>query len=156
MASSYRGEAREPAALELPLHPHVDVAERHVLLLDDILDTGRTLSALAGRLGALGPRSLRTVTLLDKPGRRAVPMQVDFCGFEIPDLFVVGYGLDFNERYRNLPDIVALPPEWPRRVRPEGRPTGIAGPHPANPARGGDAPRPAAAPAAPIPPARAP
>lgn len=110
MASSYRGEAREPAALELPQHPQLDVADRHVLLLDDILDTGRTLSALAERLGALGPRSLRTVTLLDKPSRRVVPIQADFRGFEIPDLFVVGYGLDFNERYRNLPDIVALPP----------------------------------------------
>src|SRR5262249_40591926 len=111
MASSYRGEAREPAPLELPLHPNVDVAGRHVLLLDDILDTGRTLSALAGRRGALAPRSLRTAPLLDKPSRRVVPVQADFRGFEIPDLFVVGYGLDFNERYRNLPDIVALPPE---------------------------------------------
>ncbi|MGQ0553198.1 MAG: hypoxanthine phosphoribosyltransferase [Planctomycetota bacterium] len=110
VASSYRGEATTPEALELRLPPSVDVRGRHVLLVDDILDTGRTLSRLSDELRAMQPRTLRTAVLLDKPSRRVVSIAAEFRGFEIPDLFVVGYGLDWNERYRNLPDILALPP----------------------------------------------
>ncbi len=109
LASSYRGTATSPGDLHVQIHPSLDLAGRHVLLLDDILDTGRTLTRLRDDLRALGPASVRLVTLVDKPSRRVVPLQADFCGFSIPDLFVVGYGLDWNERYRNLPDIVALP-----------------------------------------------
>ena len=109
LASSYRGSATSPGVLQVHMHPSLDLRGRHVLLLDDILDTGRTLLRLREDLRALEPASVRLVTLVDKPSRRVVPLQADFCGFTIPDLFVVGYGLDWNERYRNLPDIVALP-----------------------------------------------
>jgi hypoxanthine phosphoribosyltransferase len=109
LASSYRGDATSPGELQLLLEPTADVAGRHVLLVDDILDTGRTLTHLRAQLLARGPRSLRIAALLDKPSRRVVPIEADFRGLVIPDLFVVGYGLDWNERWRNLPDIVALP-----------------------------------------------
>jgi hypoxanthine phosphoribosyltransferase len=108
LASSYRGTDTSPGALDIRLLPSLDLAGRHVLLLDDILDTGRTLARLREEIAALGARSVRLVVLLDKPSRRATPLQADFTGFTIPDLFVVGYGLDWNERCRNLPDIVAL------------------------------------------------
>jgi len=109
LASSYRGETTTAGPLQVLLEPTSDVADRHVLLVDDILDTGRTLSRLREQLLARKPRSLRIAALLDKPSRRLVPMEADFRGLQIPDLFVVGYGLDWNERWRNLPDIVALP-----------------------------------------------
>ncbi len=109
LASSYRGTATRPGDLQVQIHPSLDLTGRHVLLLDDILDTGRTLTRLRDELRELGPASVRLVTLVDKPSRRVAPLQSDFCGFSIPDLFVVGYGLDWNEHYRNLPDIVALP-----------------------------------------------
>lgn len=81
----------------------LDVRNRDVLLVDDILDTGRTFRAVINRLNKLKPASIRTCVLLDKPSRRKVKLQPDYAAFEIPDLFVVGYGLDFAERYRNLP-----------------------------------------------------
>jgi hypoxanthine phosphoribosyltransferase len=109
LASSYRGATTQPGELHVQFQPQLELRGRHVLLLDDILDTGRTLMRLRDELSMHGPRSLRLATLLDKPGRRVVPLQADFVGFTIPDLFVVGYGLDWNERWRNLPDIVALP-----------------------------------------------
>ncbi len=109
LASSYRGAATAPGDLDVRLPPGLDVAGRHVLLLDDILDTGRTLARLRDEVARLGPRSVRIVTLLDKPGRRVVPVRADFTGFTIPDVFVVGYGLVWTERWRTLPDIVALP-----------------------------------------------
>lgn len=100
----------------------LDVRGRDVLLVDDILDTGRTLSRVLPRLRALGPSSVRTCVLLDKPARRTEDVEADYVGFEIPDFFVVGYGLDFAERYRNLPFVGVLhphiyrePPEPPPR-----------------------------------------
>jgi len=75
---------------------------RDVLIVEDIIDTGLTLNYLTGYLGGKNPRSIRIVTLLNKPARRLVDMKVDWTGFEIPDKFVVGYGLDFGEKYRNL------------------------------------------------------
>jgi hypoxanthine phosphoribosyltransferase len=89
----------------------IDVRGRDVLLVDDILDTGRTFEAVFAKLRALGARSIRTCVLLDKAARRAVPIQADYVGFTSPDLFVVGYGLDFAERYRNLPFVGVLKPE---------------------------------------------
>lgn len=89
----------------------LDVRGRDVLLVDDILDTGRTLSTVITKLRELGPRQIRTCVLLDKPSRRVEKVQADYAGFEIPDLFVVGYGLDFAERYRNLPFVGVLKPE---------------------------------------------
>lgn len=89
----------------------LDVRDRDVLLVDDILDTGRTLAAVIAKLQRLGPRQIRTCVLLNKPVRRVEPVQADYSGFDIPDLFVVGYGLDYAERYRNLPFVGVLKPE---------------------------------------------
>jgi hypoxanthine phosphoribosyltransferase len=89
----------------------LDIAKRDVLLIDDILDTGKTLKLVGDLVRELKPASLRTCVLLDKKARREVAMEADFVGFEIPDKFVVGYGLDFAERYRNLPGIGVLKPE---------------------------------------------
>jgi hypoxanthine phosphoribosyltransferase len=88
----------------------LDVRHRDVLLVDDILDTGRTLSSVLARLQRLRPRVIRTCVLLDKPARRVEKIEADYVGFTIPDFFVVGYGLDFAERYRNLPFIGVLKP----------------------------------------------
>ncbi|MDO8541149.1 MAG: hypoxanthine phosphoribosyltransferase [Opitutaceae bacterium] len=89
----------------------LDIMKRDVLLIDDILDTGKTLKLVSDLIRKLSPSSLRTCVLLDKKARREVPLEADFVGFEIPDKFVVGYGLDFAERYRNLPCIGVLKPE---------------------------------------------
>jgi len=83
----------------------VSIAGRDVLVIEDILDTGRTYLYLQGVLAAHRPKSLRLVTLLDKTARRAVPVQADYVGFRIPDVFVVGYGLDYNQQFRRLPDV---------------------------------------------------
>ncbi len=87
------------------------VAGRHVLVVEDILDTGFTLRYVLEHLNDQKPASIRLCTLVDKPARRIVPITVDYRGFEIPDRFVVGYGLDYAERYRNLPFIGVLKPE---------------------------------------------
>ena len=82
---------------------------RNVILVEDILDTGLTLTYLKKILGARQPKTLRVAALLDKPSRRKMPIEGDYIGFRIPDEFVVGYGLDYAERYRNLPDICVVP-----------------------------------------------
>ena len=84
---------------------------RHVIVVEDILDTGFTLRYVIEHLQQQGPASLKLVTLLDKPARRIVPIDIHYRGFEIPDRFVVGYGLDYAERYRNLPFVGVLRPE---------------------------------------------
>jgi hypoxanthine phosphoribosyltransferase len=83
---------------------------RDVILVEDILDTGLTLNYIVHNLHSRGPRSLKIVVLLNKPSRRVVDVAADYVGFDIPDDFVIGYGLDFNQRYRNLPDIWILNP----------------------------------------------
>lgn len=83
----------------------------HILIVEDIVDTGLTLKYLKENLTARNPESVKIVTLLDKPDRRKVDVELDYNGFKIPDEFVVGYGLDFNEQYRNLPYIGILKPE---------------------------------------------
>lgn len=90
----------------------LDIAGHDVLLVDDILDTGNTLSAVKELLLAKKAASVRTCVLLDKKARRVVPFEAEYVGFEIPNEFVVGYGLDFNERYRNLPCIGVLKPKF--------------------------------------------
>lgn len=116
--SSYRNETKSIGRPQLIHSLTLDIANRHVLLIDDILDTGKTLSLVAELIRRLHPASLKVCVLLDKKGRREVPFEADFVGFNIPDKFVVGYGLDFAERYRNLPCIGVLkphlqnPPEW--------------------------------------------
>ena len=81
---------------------------RHILVVEDIIDTGLTLSYVLGNLRQRAPASIKVATLLDKPSRRATPIDVDYAGFTIPDAFVVGYGLDWNQRYRNLPYVGVL------------------------------------------------
>jgi hypoxanthine phosphoribosyltransferase len=108
--SSY-GAGTESGELIFTKELRLDVRGRHVLLVDDILDTGRTLARVTAKLLALKPRSLRTCVLLDKPARRVEPVKADYVGFTIPDQFVVGYGLDFAEQYRNLPFVGVLKPE---------------------------------------------
>lgn len=89
----------------VPLPEGFPIRDRDVLLVEDILDTGRTLSALKARLLAEGPARLRVAVLLDKPARRAVEFRPDYRGFEVPDRWIVGYGLDVDGLYRNLPYI---------------------------------------------------
>jgi hypoxanthine phosphoribosyltransferase len=108
--SSY-GSGTESGQLVFTKELRLGVRDRQVLVVDDILDTGRTISRVVANLRALKPRSLRVCVLLDKPGRRVEPVSADYVGFTIPDLFVVGYGLDFAERYRNLPFVGVLRPE---------------------------------------------
>lgn len=108
--SSYR-HGTHSRALLFTKDLRLDVRGRNVLLIDDILDTGRTLSAVLAKLRRLQPREIKVCVLLDKPSRRAAKVRADYVGFEIPDLFVVGYGLDFAERYRNLPFVAELRPE---------------------------------------------
>jgi hypoxanthine phosphoribosyltransferase len=88
-----------------------DIRDRDVIVVEDIVDTGLTLQEVLGRLAARQPASLAVCTLLDKPARRRVPVDIRYVGFTVPDEFVVGYCLDFAERYRNLPFIGVLKPE---------------------------------------------
>jgi hypoxanthine phosphoribosyltransferase len=92
----------------------LDVRGRDVLLVDDILDTGRTVKRVLAKLRKLKPRRIKTCVLLDKPARRVEKVRADYVGFIIPDLFVIGYGLDYAERYRNLPFVGVLKPEMYR------------------------------------------
>jgi hypoxanthine phosphoribosyltransferase len=108
--SSYR-EGVTSKQLVFTKELRLDVKGRDVLVVDDILDTGRTLSAVTARLKNLKPATLRSCVLLDKPARRKLKIRADYIGFEIPDLFVIGYGLDFAERYRNLPFVGVLHPK---------------------------------------------
>jgi hypoxanthine phosphoribosyltransferase len=107
-ASSYKGATTSAGALILNEAFAPDVAGRDVLLLDDILDTGHTLATLVNRMNERGAKSVRTAVLLRKIGRQEVPIEPDYCGFRIPDAFVVGYGLDYNDDYRHLPYVGIL------------------------------------------------
>jgi hypoxanthine phosphoribosyltransferase len=108
--SSY-GAGTESGDLVFTKELRLDVRGRDVLLVDDILDTGKTLHRVLGKLQALKPRRIKTCVLLNKAARRVEQVQADYVGFEIPDFFVVGYGLDFAERYRNLPFVGVLHPQ---------------------------------------------
>jgi len=107
--SSY-GLGTESGELVFTKELRLDVRNRDVLLVDDILDTGKTMSRVLPKLRALKPRTIKTCVLLDKPSRRVENIRAHHVGFSIPDLFVVGYGLDFAERYRNLPFVGVLHP----------------------------------------------
>lgn len=108
--SSY-GAGTESGELVFTKELRLGVRGRDVLLVDDILDTGKTLSRVLAKLRVLKPRRIKTCVLLNKQARRVERIQADYVGFEIPDYFVVGYGLDFAERYRNLPFVGVLRPE---------------------------------------------
>ena len=105
--SSY-GAGTESGDLVYTKELRLDVRDRDVLLVDDILDTGKTLSRVIPKLRALKPRRIQVCVLLDKPARRVEDVEADYVGFKIPDYFVVGYGLDFAERFRNLPFVGVL------------------------------------------------
>jgi hypoxanthine phosphoribosyltransferase len=109
--SSYGMKTKSIGSPQVIYSLTLDIAGRDVLIIDDILDTGKTLRLVRDLVNELKPSSVRTCVLLDKKARREVNMEADFVGFEIPDKFVVGYGLDFAERYRNLPGIGVLKPE---------------------------------------------
>jgi hypoxanthine phosphoribosyltransferase len=106
--SSYRGATTTAGTLTINESFLPDVVGRDVLLLDDILDTGHTLLTLVGRIKQQGANSVRTAVLLRKLGRQVVELEPDYCGFTIPDAFVVGYGLDFNDDYRHLPYVAVV------------------------------------------------
>jgi hypoxanthine phosphoribosyltransferase len=106
--SSYGRGTVPSRALTLAKDVDTDIRGMHVLLVDGIIDTGGTLDLLLNRLRQAGPASLKTTVLLDKHSRRTKDVQVDYRGFEIPDRFVVGYGMDYGEKYRNLPYIAVI------------------------------------------------
>jgi len=107
-ASSYRGTATSPGRLELRLDLLPDLEGQRVIVVDDIFDTGRTLEALVGELSRRGAAEVRSMVLLRKLGRAEVAIEPDYVGFDIPDRFVVGYGLDFDGAWRHLPYLAAL------------------------------------------------
>ena len=108
--SSYGGGTSTSGKVKMLKDVSVDLRGRHVVILEDILDSGMTLSYLKGLLQGRNPASIRIATLLDKPSRRKVDLVADYVGFEVPDEFVVGYGLDYDEQYRNLPFVGVLKP----------------------------------------------
>lgn len=117
--SSY-GAGTESGELVFTKELRIDVRGRDVLLVDDILDTGKTMQRVLAKVRQLKPRRIKTCVLLEKAARRLEKVRADYVGFSIPDLFVVGYGLDFAERYRNLPFIGVLHPQLYRELEPPG------------------------------------
>ena len=109
--SSYGSGTTTTGAVKINKDLSQDIAGRHVIIVEDILDSGVTLSYLTKYLSGREPASIRIVTLLDKPARRRADIKADYAGFEVPDAFVVGYGLDYDEAYRNVPFIGILKPE---------------------------------------------
>ena len=105
--ASYAGH-QSSGAVRLTKDLDEPIEGRHVLLIEDIIDTGLTLSYVLSSLRRRAPASVKVATFLDKPSRRTTPIDVDYRGFTIPDAFVVGYGLDWNQRYRNLPYVGVL------------------------------------------------
>lgn len=106
--SSYGATAYPLGIVRITKDLDFSIAQKHVFLVEDIVDTGLTLNYLIKNLKTRNPQSLRVCTFLDLPGRRIVDVPVDYRGFEIPDCFVVGYGLDYHERYRNLEEVAVL------------------------------------------------
>ena len=104
--SSYRGT--QPGEIEINSEFDSDLSGNHVLIVEDIVDTGATVEFIVGRISRLGAKSVETCSFLDKPSRRVHPVEVRYTGFQIPDAFVVGYGLDYDGLYRNLPHVAIL------------------------------------------------
>lgn len=111
VVSSYGSGTETSGVVKIVKDLDQDLAGKDILIVEDILDTGVTLHYLKGLLQSRNPASIRIATLLDKPERRKVDLQSDYAGFQVPDEFVVGYGLDYAEKYRNLPYIGILKPE---------------------------------------------
>lgn len=112
-ASSYRHATVSSGVVDVTQADDIVVLDEHVLLLDDILDTGNTLSRIKDYVGSLSPKSVKTCVLLDKPVRRQVQIEADYQGFTIDDHFVVGYGLDYQDKWRNLPYVAIAPGDGP-------------------------------------------
>lgn len=114
--SSYGSTTKTSGVVRILKDLEDDIKGRHVVLVEDIIDTGLTLSYLLRNLKVRKPASLAVCALLSKEGKQRVPIDLKYCGFSIPDEFVVGYGLDFSQRYRNLPYIATLKPEVCERL----------------------------------------
>lgn len=110
-AANYQDETQPVTRTQIIDQIRLDISGQHVLLIDDVMATGRTLNTLVEILGSMGPQNLKTCVLLEKPVCRVSSPKADYTGFSIGREFVVGYGLDFAERYRNLPSIGILRPE---------------------------------------------
>ena len=110
VVSSYGSGVKSSGVVKIVKDLDVPLAGKDILIVEDILDSGLTLSYIKELLESRGPRSIRIATLLDKPSRRKVDLQADYIGFSVPDEFVIGYGLVYDEKYRNLPDIGVLHP----------------------------------------------
>lgn len=108
VVSSYGATSKSSGVVRILKDLEQSVEGRHLIIVEDIVDSGLTLNYLTANLKSRGPASLKICTLLDKPDRRKVEVQLDYNGFVIPDEFVVGYGLDYDEKYRNLREIIVL------------------------------------------------
>lgn len=106
--SSYGGGMESTGKIRIDLELSEDIKDKNVLVVEDILDTGQTLNFFIGELKKRGPKKIKVCTLLDKPSKRKVPFEADYVGRQIEDHFVVGYGLDYAEYYRNSPDILRV------------------------------------------------
>lgn len=108
--SSYKNALKSSGVIEITkdLDPTDPIEGKNILVIEDIIDSGNTLSWLLNNLSQRNPKSLKLCTLLDKPARRQTPVEVDYTGFEVPDLFVVGFGLDAAQKYRNFPYIAVI------------------------------------------------
>lgn len=111
IASSYGSGTVSSGEVKISKDLKIDVAGRHVLLVDDVFDTGLTMSLLVETIKGRNPKSVKSCVFLDKPSRRRVSYTPDYVGYEIPDAFVIGYGLDYNEHYRELPYVGIIRPE---------------------------------------------
>lgn len=111
VVSSYGSGVKSSGVVKIVKDLDVPLADKDILIVEDILDSGLTLSYIKKILQDRGPRSIKIATLLDKPSRRKVDLMADYIGFSVPDEFVIGYGLDYDEKYRNLPYIGILKPE---------------------------------------------
>ena len=106
--SSYEGDTSTGKIdLKIPLKEQ-NIKDKNIVIVEDIVDTGRTLDYLVKYIESFGPKSVKTCVLLDKPSRRVIPFKADYVGFPIEDLFVIGFGLDYDEKYRNLPYIAYI------------------------------------------------
>ena len=112
-AASYGSGTTSSGTIRLSKDVEIDVRGKHVIVVEDIVDTGLTLSKIKENLEKKGPESVKICVLIDKSERRETEVRIDYCGFHIEEGFVVGYGLDFNEEYRYLPEIFVLRPEGP-------------------------------------------
>lgn len=107
-ASSYGAGTETSGDVALATHSMCELSGKHVLIVEDIIDTGLTVQRILSHFETLGPASLKVCTMLDKPARRRVPLEADYVGHQVPDVFLVGYGMDYDEAYRQLPGIYQL------------------------------------------------